>query len=945
MLHRQVCVKMGNKFFVGSYTKAYLNLKHISMGDLIFRIPAGPKAGVISMCRDKDYNPKNPDVMLCFGFIPGTYEFQVVDKDTDICLASHEFELLTHWRSDIQGPSSTFAGVLKRYLPPLRTYNFSPDGPQLLTAPVVKNAGIHAPTHNPWRVAIILVNFNDGQFDPAAVSGVKTRWMNEIVNDVASTASWYREVSFNSFNVTAKISGPFNLANFFDDNFTYNSARYLYAQNASVLGPAVVAAVEKAKAGDPSNGIPPDPSRGPDWTDFDALLILSPTIGAKYSWPWTSSFTTTVSGHKPIVCMPADWSPTFHGTGPPRTPHETVSHELGHTLGLSDQYFDTTGFPSLASREVGTWEIMDSDSTWPHFSGAHLLWLGFLPPTCVIPLDFQTNVNQTATIIPIESSTPPSKSLIQVKLADNQYYYIEYRNPQTVQLGDQGLPSPNHVLLTDVHLYSDLTTRPVQILLAPIDSDGDGPVLGNGQDFHEAEPLSSSATNFRAAVSGINNTKADINIQYGIDRKPDPAIRTWPASPSRPWQSPDIEVKNIRNAANAGWFNVPWAGHDNTVVATVTNGGDLLAPDVTVEIFVVDCNLGGTPGEKKLGEETHDISAHASASFTALWQAPLSGHWCIIARIKPYSVPGTSPPVFESNFSNNEAQSNYDNFISVTGSPATRETFQVEVGNPFDLPLTVCIRAGQDNPLYRTYLETSELHLKPKEVRQVQIMHEFDPETLLKTTVPLVDEATGDRDHDFFDPPECGTGMSDQCRRKYKEIVDKYTRLPNNAFFAAFFSDPHTDVQKLGVPVGPRLLGTGMQVQIVTGKKTRFQFFYQDSSATSRAPTYALVGRITVDTGSGDSREAPVHGGHAILTFAQDATMNKIYRTMSVDVDGRFRFDFAKDRELITRIARSHTQWTVVAYYVPAEEYGDCTSESLYVALPTQTGPEGGPIS
>ncbi|KAI9773350.1 MAG: hypothetical protein M1840_007565 [Geoglossum simile] len=88
----------------------------------------------------------------------------------------------------------------------------------------------------------------------------------------------------------------------------------------------------------------------------------------------------------------------------------------------------------------------------------------------------------------------------------------------------------------------DSTTRPVQILLAPTDGDGDGPLFGSGQDFQEAEPLSSSVSNFQVTVSGIDNTKADINIQYGIDRKPDPAIRKWPASPSRPWQSPDIEV-------------------------------------------------------------------------------------------------------------------------------------------------------------------------------------------------------------------------------------------------------------------------------------------------------------------------------------------------------------------------------------------------------------------
>ena len=84
-------------------------------------------------------------------------------------------------------------------------------------------------------------------------------------------------------------------------------------------------------------------------------------------------------------------------------------------------------------------------------------------------------------------------------------------------------------------------------------------------------------------VSGIDANKADLRIRYGVLSKPDPSIRPWPASPDRQWQSPDIEVRNKRKQADSAWFNVPWVGNANTIVAKVKNNGNMAAPQVRVK--------------------------------------------------------------------------------------------------------------------------------------------------------------------------------------------------------------------------------------------------------------------------------------------------------------------------------------------------------------------------
>ena len=107
------------------------------------------------------------------------------------------------------------------------------------------------------------------------------------------------------------------------------------------------------------------------------------------------------------------------------------------------------------------------------------------------------------------------------------------------------------------------------------------------------------------------------------------------ASPQRPWQSPDIEVRNARSTADPQWFNTPWVGNPNTVVARVKNGGNVLAPSVRVNFYVKNYNIGGAP-EVFLGSDVRNIAAGATVEFTTGWVPPST-----VARWK-YASPACS---------------------------------------------------------------------------------------------------------------------------------------------------------------------------------------------------------------------------------------------------------------------------------------------------------------
>ncbi len=266
-------------------------------------------------------------------------------------------------------------------------------------------------------------------------------------------------------------------------------------------------------------------------------------------------------------------------------------------------------------------------------------------------------------------------------------------NPDVMLLG--GYEPGTYTLVAE-----DKATQAVvgegEFTIAPLwtgNDDGDGSVLGIGDNFVETDRTDPNfPVDFRVDVIDIDGTKAEVRIRYGVILKPDPSIRPGPALWGQ-WQSPDILVENALNLADpVHLFNMPWLGHENTVIARVTNSGDLDAQQVRV-------------------------------NFTTTWKPPKEGI-IIVVRIPLYQTP-TNPSIVEMTEMNNFAYSAFDRMVSSSESPASREISSITVSNPFDQRTEFVIMASQTNPLYRTFIEHRWLELDPGETKQVQVMFEY----------------------------------------------------------------------------------------------------------------------------------------------------------------------------------------------------------------------------
>ncbi|MBL8007657.1 MAG: hypothetical protein JNJ56_09005 [Ignavibacteria bacterium] len=863
-------------YFVGSYAKIKVKLRNINFDELDFSIVEGSPGGYISFCRDVEFDINHPDIMICFGYQPGNYHIDVRKKTDGSLLNTFDFSVGLKWEDEKRGPGLSFTGISEniRFNP---TWGGGPSTPQNLNV---------VPASGTRRIAIILIDCSDARYtaDAPTLTAIRDRWMNEAINGVSnagrmeSARTWYREVSYNNYDLSASIFGPVNLPNAWGTYFNNDgSPKNTFWQQAVTGCDSTI-----------------------NYNDFDNLIFVSEAFtdgmgNVMNAWPYGGAGTfSTAEGDKNlgVVSMPREWGAGFR---PDRNVRATIVHELGHSIGLGDQYKPATG------RNTGSWEPMDSEDLLPHFTIAHRMMLGWVQEPWLKIYNFANGgggvVNETVSLSPIERGAPPAgkKTGIEIRVADGLNYYVEYRAPQNLQIGDRFLPVSNAVLVTDVDSTpGDAPISRPAILLVGNDIDGDGSVLINGTDYEATDTTDPTfPTDFKLSVNGITVDKADVTVQYGINSKPDPSIHPWPASADRQWQSPDIEVQNTRNLTDpANWFNVPWAGNPNTVIAKVTNNGDLAAPGVRVEFYVKNYNVGGTP-ETPLGADTRDIPARGVVNFTANWNPPGNGHYCIIVRIPGYMTPPPSP-VIEGNIFNNLAQSNYDRFISASASPASREMTQVEVGNPYDKPTTVYIRPGQTNPLYRTYVEHTSLYLHPGETKMVKLMFEYDPQNIYKIPVSL-----GKTEH-------VDIRSQDKDKKKIREIVDKYHPVPNRVGVIAYIDNPSEEH-----PHTPARLG-GVDAEIITGKKTKFERFYKDGNTVG--------GGVTIADG-----KQKVNTGKVILTmkFSDGKETTKENDVITLDSQGSFNHKLKEGRK--------GKMLSVQGYYLPGPGLGDCYSNEIKI--------------
>ena len=224
-----------------------------------------------------------------------------------------------------------------------------------------------------------------------------------------------------------------------------------------------------------------------------------------------------------------------------------------------------------------------------------------------------------------------------------------------------------------------------------------------------------------------------------------------------------------------------------------------------------------------------------------------SGHYCLEARIKHYQTPGPNS-VMEATEYNNRAQSNYDRFISDTGSSPSRKVTSVKVQNPFNKSMRVHIRVAKSStPLFRTYVERTWLLLQPGESKDVALMFEYAYEE---------------------DPT-------------WSPDLERYIGKPNDVAICAVAYELDDEAKQKPVTLG------GAIVQVVTGRATRIDGLVIDPpTATGRV--------VRADTGD------PVPGGNIILIVKTNE--EEEYRTATVHESGFFTVDSSGGWDSVTSL-------------------------------------------
>ncbi len=707
------------------------------------------------------------------------------------------------------------------------------------------------------HVAVLLLDTSSQRFSQSEISTLTNLWEDVAFNGrlhngrLVSTAHYYREASYDKFSVTGQVFGPVSLpgtwSDYLEDDGEYKSSLW---DACAAAGDSLI-----------------------DYSQFQSLACIIKSTSSNSVWAHADSIVAKVAeGDIALgtVDLPADGAPLWLSA--------TLAHELGHNLGLGDLY-QWDGHPQeIRDRELWGMDLMARQGELPHPALVHRMLLGWVPQSALRLFNFQAIggfVDEIVTLHPVELANPPAGrySGIEIRIAPDWNYYFEYRTAQPTQIGDQNLwygnppiPTNDRVLGTEVtfaqNFEDSMRRKPVMGLAK--DSDGDGPILGAGQDYSEQDISTPNfPTDFSAEVISIDGTKAEVRIRYGVDSQPDPSIRPW--NPPV-YQSPDIEVRNAKNQADPKWRNVPWVNHHNTLIARITNRGDLNAPGVWVDFYVIDYTVNSSGTQPvRIGSDQHDVPANQTVEFNTIWMPGATGHYCIEARIRHYQTPGPNSKIEVTEY-NNRAQSNYDYFNSEKASPPSREITSIKIQNPFNEPVRAQVRVAKSTtPLFRTFLEHTWVQLQAGESRNIQVMFEYAYE-----------------EDPVWDPS-----------------LERYISLPNdvsiNAVVKRLADEPDEEFTDLG----------GVSARIVTGYSTRFNTFAFD-------PLTTVSGQIIRVNNA-----QPVPGGKVLVVLATEG--DEQYFEATVNENGQFS-------ATVSVIA---TPVSIQGHYLAPNGYADCVSERI----------------
>lgn len=427
-------------------------------------------SAVVSHARADDWSLERPYVTVLARHRTGKHAIIARLRATGDVVGEATFRVTTSWsRRRRRGPGFWFSssqGLDAPYAGFGSAWGGGPSGPQNIPP---------SPVKSPWQIGIVFVDTSSRRFPSGAAARdtIRDLWLDHVDRgtvDNAMTRSvrqFFEEVAYGNFTLSAQSLGFHRPPNAWESYFDAD------ADDASPQGTLIDAAIAAV-------------DDDVDLTGLDTLLIVSPRVPAtattpeRAAWPFASIGKhgpyATGDGSVPLawISCVSDW---VQAPGDTREIFETISHELGHNLGLNDQYSS-----AVTGRNVGSWDLMDWDGTHPHLSIAHRMMLGWVDRTWIEPFDFVSSpgpVGQRVTLQAIETGAPvgDAKAGIEVRIADGVNQYWEFRNDQPAQIGDRELPLEPAVLGTDVMGDTGPAPIPRPQLLLPDHVDDDGAAL------------------------------------------------------------------------------------------------------------------------------------------------------------------------------------------------------------------------------------------------------------------------------------------------------------------------------------------------------------------------------------------------------------------------------------------------------------------------------------
>ncbi len=731
----------------GGYARVNVDLgtSGHAFDDLDFDIAEGPEFAALSSSRDDTFDPVRPQAMLLAGPVPGSYTLRARTKaGADVAAAA--FEVSERWTAT-DGPPRAFTGANL-----VHAFGNAWGAISNGTVPFTYNPGLK-PIGGVRRVALIIAELPGTVLPP----GTQAAFEDALFNGVAgpdgvnrSAVGYFTEMSGGLFTFANAGTANVTLPGTFSDYTEKDGDLWMSKHN--LIGDAMWRAQDQV-----------------DFLRVDtvAIVVASPNGGVplavggqgSFVWPHASSDTFVLSAPVPVgwgwywksfpyLVMPAEWAALSKKTGQPVL--DTLCHELGHTIGMKDLY--TEPDPTI---NVGRLDLMSDEGGLPALSMPHRVLLGWVDPSEFRTFNFinENPVNLQFTItasqlVGAAGAAPGEVAGLIIEVAEGRRYYFEYRSFQTGQFADRALPEDRRVIGIEARAgYYAAPVRGAPIALLHDDGDSESPFLEVGEDYEEVDE--SANASFQLQVVGTTDDNATVNVRYNpppatlappFPNGIDPAIRPWPSAGGE-WVSPDIRIENALTPLSTALFpgqpSMPWAGHENTVIATVKNGGSLEAIDVLVEFEVFDFTASGPGSSHRLGFDQANIKPGATHDFQVVWHAPYvygvlfaDTHFCVLARIRPHQQkhpPGAAVTmdIGELNIGNNEAQTNYFRVWSLLGSPYSRVRTPVLVTNPYtDRPVTATLHVEQPLDYFRTYVSPTSMRLSPGETRPVEVMSE-----------------------------------------------------------------------------------------------------------------------------------------------------------------------------------------------------------------------------